>query len=204
MKSEWKRSEKGTYLPGESPEIICVPPFRYYVISGKGDPNGPEFGNTVAALYAMSYGIKMMKMSNVPEGYFEYAVYPLEAVWTLDSKPGSILNKDELVYNAMIRQPDFVTESVAADNVVAVSKKKPNPMNETVVFETIDEGLCVQMTHVGTYDEESRSFAMMDEFCVNEGLERIGHEHREIYLSDPRRTSPEKLRTVLRYKVRRV
>ena len=163
------------------------------------------------ALYGMSYGIKMLPKKGIqPEGYYQYTVFPLEGLWDMDfddapnAEAGSKLplDKDRFVWRLMIRQPDFLTQELF-DMVKDMSaKKKDAPDLSGVTLETITDGLSVQMTHIGSYDSEA-SFAKMDEFCASEGLVRVGHNHREIYMGDPRRTDPEKLKTVLRYFVKR-
>lgn len=141
-----------------------------------------------------------------PEGYFEYTVYPLEGVWDLTEEGRKLdtLNKDELVYTIMIRQPEFVTEEIVEKAFENVRKKKPNPLLDDVTFGTIKDGLSVQILHVGSYDSEPKSFKLMNEFTEENNLERISMTHREIYLSDFRRVEAEKLKTVLRYKVKRI
>ncbi|MGX7150111.1 GyrI-like domain-containing protein [Enterococcus ureasiticus] len=203
MKFEWRKQEKELYLPKAKPVELIVPKQKFYTISGKGDPNESKFGEETAALYAMSYGIRMMPKNDVtPEGYFEYTVYPLEGIWTLSDEAiadGREFNKADLVYKIMIRQPDFVTEELALANLEQVAKKKPNPNNQNVKFETIEDGKCVQMMHLGSYDDEVKTFEVMQRYCTEHQLSRRSLDHREIYLSDPRKVAPEKMKTVLRY-----
>jgi len=156
-------------------------------------------------LYSLAYAVRMMpKQGYTPEGYFEYTVYPLEGLWDLTEKGRKLetLNKDELVYTIMIRQPDFVTEDVVKRAFEHVRKKKPHPLLENVEFDTMEDGLSVQMMHVGPYDDEPRSFEMMKKFIEENNLEITTLVHREIYISDVRKTEPSKLKTVLRYRVR--
>jgi hypothetical protein len=207
MKLEWKKSEKAIYLPGTQPEIITLPAFKFFVIAGEGNPNDDFFGNYIEALYALSYAVKMSPRSGLaPEGYHDYAVYPLEGVWDLTEDAKKIysgtLNKNDLVFNLMIRQPDFVSEGYALTTIEKTMKKKPNRMLEKVKFVVIEEGECIQMMHLGSYDAEPESFAKMEEFCRDRNLLRISRQHREIYLSDARKVSPDKLRTVLRFGVK--
>ncbi|WP_099203503.1 GyrI-like domain-containing protein [Miniphocaeibacter massiliensis] len=206
MKYEWRKKEKEVYLPKEKAVEINVPKFKYYTVKGCGNPNGETFKEAVGALYAMSYGIRMMPKNGVtPEGYFEYTVYPLEGVWDLNKngrksfKETGSFSKNDLTYKLMIRQPDFVTEVLAKENIEKVSKKKPNDFNNLVKFEEIEEGLCVQILHKGSYDTESSSFGLLDEFCKENNLKRLSMVHKEIYLTDPRKSEPEKQKTVLRY-----
>lgn len=206
MKYEWRKKEKELYLPKDKPVLITVPEQKFLMISGKGDPNQEEFSEKVAALYSLSYAIRMMPRNGyTPDGYFEYTVYPLEGIWDLTEKgrKSPTLIKDELLYTIMIRQPDFVTEEVVEKAFEIAGKKKPNPLLDEVSFDTMEDGLSVQMMHIGPYDDETRTFEQMKKFIQENDLEIITLAHREIYISDPRRTDPSKLKTVLRYRVRR-
>ncbi len=205
MKYEWKKQEKDLYLPEEKPVLITVPKQKFFMLSGQGNPNGEDFAERVGVLYSLAYAVRMMpKQGYTPEGYFEYTVYPLEGLWDLTEKGRKLetLNKDELVYTIMIRQPDFVTEDVVKRAFEHVRKKKPHPLLENVEFDTMEDGLSVQMMHVGPYDDEPRSFEMMKKFIEENNLEITTLVHREIYISDVRKTEPSKLKTVLRYRVR--
>lgn len=210
MKSQdYKKDFKELYLPPTRPVLVDVPPALFATIDGRGDPNNnPEFQKAVEALYSISYGIKMLPKKGIePEGYYQYTVFPLEGLWDMDvegMETGSPLDKERFIWQLMIRQPDFVTQELFDTVKATVAKKKDAPDVSQVVVQTITDGLSVQMTHIGPYDDEPASFAKMDEFCAAEGLVRIGHNHREIYLSDPRRTDPSKMKTVLRYFVKRV
>ncbi len=222
VKREWKKDEKGLYLPKSIPTIIEVPSLNYFVLEGQGNPNSPFFAACIEALYGASYGVRMShKGANVPEGYYEYTVYPLEGVWDLteagklkqaewmaktekegrdpsEKKDVSFL-KDEFIFKLMIRQPDFLTEELATVFIQAAAKKKKNPLIEKIYFTTICEGKCIQMLHEGSYDTEPESFEKMEIFAAEKGLRRVVKTHREIYLSDARKTAPESLKTVLRF-----
>lgn len=204
MKYEWRKKEKEYYIPKEKPQLVEIPEFKYFTLKGKGNPNTEAFKECIGVLYSLSYAIRMMPKNGItPDGYFEYTVYPLEGIWDLteEGRLEETLNKDELVYKLMIRQPDFVTEEVVKTAMEIVKKKKPHPLLEKVEFESIKEGLCVQMLHVGPYDDEPRTFSVMKEFCVENNLEIKTLAHKEIYLSDFRKTEASKLKTVLRYLV---
>jgi len=206
MKHDWKKSEKLFYAPKAEPVKVTIPAMSFFTIKGEGNPNHPEFGEYISVLYALSYGVKMSpKQGFAPENYLEYSIYPLEGVWDLKeearAKSMEELDKNALVFKLMIRQPDFVTTEFAAEVINRVSKKKPHPLLSEVKFETITEGDCVQMLHTGSYDNESASFARMEAFAEANGLKRLSKIHREIYLSDARKTSQEKLRTILRFQV---
>lgn len=201
MKWEWRKQEKALYLPGKAPEIIEVPKLCFVEVHGQGDPNGPAFSRDVETLYALSYALRMgPKNGYTPPGYFEYTVYPLEGLWTLAApwEAGTPLPKDQLVYRLMIRQPDFCTPEVF-DQMLALAQKKLERAQLAAARRVeLEEGLCAQIMHQGPYDEEPESFAKIDALLSEQGLRRKGHVHREIYLSDPRKTAPEKMRTVLR------
>ncbi|CAM3469638.1 GyrI-like domain-containing protein [Paenibacillus lupini] len=204
MKYEWKKNDKQLYLPKNEPSIIHVPLLKYFTISGKGNPNHKDFEEAIGVLYSLSYIVKMMPKKGVtPEGYFEYTVFPLEGVWDLaeEARQAAVLDKDQLIYTIMIRQPDFVTESLALEVIETVKQKKPHPLLSKVTFEPLEEGMCLQMMHHGSYDDEPASFARMEQYCEENYLKRISKLHKEIYISDVRKTKPEKLKTVLRFKV---
>lgn len=207
MKHEWKKQEKDIYLPNNRPNLIAISGYPFFVIEGKGDPNtNPHYAEEVGILYALSYAVKMMPKKGVtPPGYYEYTVYPLEGIWDLseEGKKSETLNKDELVYRLMIRQPGFVTEEIARKAMETVKAKSPGTLMDRVSYEIIEDGLSVQMIHTGPYDDEPASFALMKEFCAANNLVRSDLRHREIYISDPRKTTPDKLKTVLRYFVNR-
>lgn len=205
MKHEWRKQEKNLYVPKQKPELITVPKQKFFMIKGKGNPNNKEFSEKVGVLYSLAYAIRMMpKQGYTPEGYFEYTVYPLEGIWDLteEGKKLDTLNKDELLYTIMIRQPDFVTKEVVDKAFENVRKKKPHPLLDKVTFDTLEDGLSVQMLHVGSYDDEPNSFEQMKAYIEENNLERATLVHREIYLSDARKVESAKLKTVLRYKVK--
>ncbi|WFR58082.1 GyrI-like domain-containing protein [Anaerocolumna sp. AGMB13025] len=204
MKFEWKKQEKNLYLPKEKPDLITVPQQKFFMINGKGNPNDEEFSEKIGVLYSLAYAVRMMpKQGYTPDGYFEYTVYPLEGIWDLteEGKQSNILNKDELLYTIMIRQPDFVTQEVVNKAFENVRKKKPHPLLDDVTFETMEDGLSVQIMHIGSYDDEPQSFEQMKNFIKENNLEITNLKHREIYLSDARKTEKSKLKTVLRYMV---
>lgn len=204
MKFEWRKHAKELYIPKDKVELLTVPEFKFFMIKGKGNPNHEQFSEAVGVLYSLSYAMKMMiKRGVTPDGYFDYTVFPLEGVWDLSEK-GKLqesLNKDELLYNLMIRQPDFLTNEIAMKAIEIVKKKKPHPLLDDVIFYTMIDGPCVQMLHIGSYDDEIKSFDIMKEYCTKNNLERISKVHREIYISDARKTEKDKLKTVLRYQV---
>lgn len=204
MKYEWKKSEKEYYLPKEKPAVIEIPKYKFFTLEGSGNPNSDNFAKEIEILYAMAYAVRMMpKKGHTPDGYFEYTVYPLEGVWDLteEGRKAESIDKEQLVYKIMIRQPDFVTDDVFSRALEIASKKIDGVSLARVKFEEIEDGLCVQMLHVGSYDDEPASFDMMKKFAIENNLSRKEMTHREIYLTDARKTAPEKLKTVLRFKV---
>jgi hypothetical protein len=209
MKIEWKKTEKEFYLPANNPVVVNIPKLKYFSITGTGNPNHEAFQEKITALYGLAYAVRMMPKSGVtPPGYQEYTVYPLEGIWDLtesgrQSKDwDKSLDKDQLVYKIMIRQPDFVTDEVFQLALAKAEKKSSSPLFRQVAFEEMEDGLCVQMTHIGTFDSEPASFARMDEYLDTHGLVRTTKVHKEIYLSDFRKTKSEDLKTVLRYFVK--
>lgn len=204
MKHEWRKHEKSLYMPKARPELITVPKQKFFSLQGQGNPNHEDFSERVGVLFSLAYAIRMMpKQGYTPDGYFEYTVYPLEGVWDLTEEGRKLdsLNKDELVYTIMIRQPDFVSEEIVEKALENVRKKKAHKYLADVKFEEIEEGLCVQMLHIGSYETEPETFEKMNEFTMTNNLERVSLIHKEIYLSDVRKIEPAKLKTVLRYNV---
>jgi hypothetical protein len=202
-KYEWRKHAKELYLPTKQPTKLVVPEMKFFTIAGSGNPNSEHFKEHIEILYGLSYAIRMMPKKGItPEGYFEYTVFPLEGHWDLDEEGRKLdyLNKDHLVYKIMIRQPDFVTEELFQYAMDSVKQKNANPDVNNVQFENITEGLCVQAMHLGSYDRESETFRLMEEYCSQNHLKRAEKTHKEIYISDPRKTTPEKLKTVLRFK----
>lgn len=209
MKYEWKKQERELYGVKSKPQVISVPRQNYIMIKGKGDPNMDEFSQRVGVLYSLAYPIKMRFKGMCKEdescqeefGCSDYAVYPLEGVWSTDN-PENLLDKSSFSYTIMIRQPNFITEEMVTAAYEAVKKKKPHPYLEEIFFESVDEGQCIQMLHLGPFDDEPASFEKMGDFAKQNGLERIGYTHHEIYLNDARKTVPEKRKTILRFQVK--
>ena len=201
-KYEWRKTEKQFYLAKSSPELIDVPPMLYFAVDGAGSPDSEEFQSVVGLLYTLSYTIRMMPKSGwTPPDYREYTVFPLEGLWRMDADAwgAGALDKTQLRYRMMIRQPRFVTPDVAERAMAAARKKVPAELLARARYETIADGLCVQMLHTGPYDTEPETFAAMNDFMAARGLRRTEPVHREIYLSDPRRVAPEKNRTTIRF-----
>ena len=210
MPFDFKREYKRLYQPGREPALVEVPPMRFAAVEGSGDPNdenGP-YQAAVAVLYAVSYALKMSKLgSRTIEGYFDFVVPPLEGFWWQNGA-GTMDYADKAGFHwlSAIRLPDFVTPADFDWAVDEASRKKKLDCSPARLV-SIHEGLCVQLTHVGPYDDEPASVARMEAFIGQNGLVTDFSDqrrHHEIYLTDPRRTAPEKLRTVIRHPVRRV
>lgn len=207
-KLDFKKAYKDLYLPKTEPMVLEVPPMSFIMVDGKGNPN-EKMGNyqrAVELLYALSYTIKMSKMGkSVPEGYFEYVVPPLEGLWWFENGASfDFTQKEQFCWTVMIRQPDFVTDAVFSWAFAEVKEKKQLDVS-SARFQSFTEGLCVQCMHIGPYDKEPETVAKMMHFIAINALENdIGsaRHHHELYLSDPRKTSPAKCKTVLRYPVK--
>ncbi len=214
MKIEWKKSDKALYLPKAKPELVMIPAMNFFTIRGSGNPNDEFFSEYISVLYSLSYGVKMsLKQAPVtegsqggqPEGYCDYTVYPLEGVWDINEAaklaPAGKLDKSTLIFDLMMRQPDFVSADYARETIERTKKKKPQALLDQVKFERFTEGLCVQMLHIGSYDDEPRTVAEMERFIVEQKLRRATLKHRELYISNPNAVEPKKMKTVLRFQV---
>lgn len=207
MKHEWRKHEKEWYLPKKKPQLLEMPTLNFITITGQGNPNGPDYAERIAALYPIAYRLKFKaKKGLLAREPFDYTVYPLEGLWTqTDYQADKPLNKDLFVYKMMIRQPEGITqEDFFAVQAELLQQKNLSLLSE-VQFETYTEGQVVQIMHLGPYDDEAASFEIIDSFLEEFGLERQlimdEYAHREIYLSDPRRVTPDKYKTNLRVKV---
>lgn len=204
MKYEWKKNEKEYYGVKQEPVLVTVPKQSFIMIQGKGNPNDTIFSEKVSALYSLAYGIKMgykKSVKELPTEFDDFAVYPLEGIWK-GGNTDSELVKENLEYTIMIKQPEFITKEMVDTALDSVKKKKPSPYLSEIYFDTIDSETCVQVLHIGTYDDEPATFNKMDEFAEENGLERCEEVHREIYLNNANRVSSDKLKTIIRYKVK--
>lgn len=200
MKYEWRKAEKSLYGVKASPKVVEVPQQSFIMLDGMGNPNLPGFTEEVSALYALAYAIKMdYKKSHTNQEIQDFTVYPLEGIW--QQKEQGELVKEELIYTIMIAQPSFISKEMVEEALEKVKVKKPNSHYEKIRFETVKEGKCLTMLHLGSFDSELLSFAKMDAFCKENSLNRRFPFHREIYLNNLNRTSPDKLKTILRYQV---
>ena len=208
-KIDYKKTEKHLYLP-KAPAIVQVPEMVFFAVDGQGDPNtSPAYAEALEILYGLSFTVKMSKLGGeAPEGYFEYTVPPMEGLWwtkapAFDGR--AITDKDAFYWTSIIRQPDFVTEEVFHWAKEKLSRKKPGLDLSKARFWRWEEGLCAHLLHIGPYDAEDASIEKLEKFIQEQGCQQDLSEtrrHHEIYLSDPRRTAPEKLKTVIRHPVR--
>lgn len=210
MAFDFKKEYREFYLPKAAPELVDVPPMNYLAVRGSGDPNeeGGAYQQALSVLYALAYTIKMSyKGTHKIEGFFEYVVPPLEGFWWQDGVDGvDYAHKSGFHWLSVIRLPDFVTQADFqwAKEEAARKKKLDCSFAE---FLTIHEGLCVQLMHLGSYDSEPASVELMDEFLARNGYENDLSDkrlHHEIYLSDPRKTPPEKWKTVIRHPIKKL
>ena len=208
MAFDYKKEYREFYMPKDRPSIISVPKMNYIAVRGSGDPNREdgEYKKAIGLLYAVAFTIKMSKKGNHKiEGYFDYVVPPLEGFWWQDHTEGvDYSRKEDFQWISVIRLPDFVTEDDFGWALQEASDKKKQDFSK-VEFLSLEEGLCVQCMHIGPYDEEPSTIQRMHTFLEQEGYEVDFSEkrlHHEIYLSDARKTVPEKRRTVIRHPIR--
>ncbi|MCM1171464.1 MAG: GyrI-like domain-containing protein [Clostridium sp.] len=208
MSFDFKKEYKEFYMPKNKPEIVDVPEMNFITVRGKGNPNDEDgdYKASIGLLYGIAYTIKMSKKgSHKIEGYFDYVVPPLEGFWWQENTDGiDYARKEDFCWISVIRLPDFVTEKDFQWAVKEAEQKKGQDFSK-VEFMTIKEGLCVQCMHIGAFDDEPATVALMDKFCLDNGYVNDFTEkrlHHEIYLSDARRVAPERLKTVIRHPVR--
>ena len=210
MAFDYKKEYKEFYMPANKPSIVTVPKMNYIAVRGKGNPNDEsgEYKDSIGLLYAIAFTIKMSyKGSHKIDGYFEYVVPPLEGFWWQEgSDTIDYANKNGFNFISLIRLPDFVTEADFDWAVREATNKKKADFSK-VEFLTYDEGVCVQCMHVGSYDDEPKTVALMHEYMAVNGYALDISEsryHHEIYLSDPRKCAVEKLKTVVRHPIKKV
>lgn len=209
MAFDFKKEYKEFYMPKNKPEIVTVPKANYIAVRGKGNPNEIDgaYQRAISILYAVAYTLKMSyKTEHKIEGFFEYVVPPLEGFWWQDNVDG-IDYADKAAFNwiSVIRLPEFVTQKDFEWAVETASEKKKLDCS-SAEFLTIDEGVCVQIMHIGAFDDEPQTVALMDEYIAQNGYENDITEsrlHHEIYLSDARKVVPEKWKTVIRHPIKR-
>ena len=209
MAFDFKKEYKEFYMPKSKPEIVTVPKANYIAVRGKGNPNdeGGAYQQAVGILYAVAYTLKMSYKTDYRiEGFFDYVVPPLEGFWWQDGV-GGINYSDKSTFNwiSVIRLPDFVTQK-DFDWATGEAEKKKHLDCSKAEFLTIDEGLCVQIMHIGPFDDEPATVSMMNAYLLENGYENDfsgSRLHHEIYLSDARKVAPEKWKTVIRHPIKR-
>ncbi|MCR4786952.1 MAG: GyrI-like domain-containing protein [Lachnospiraceae bacterium] len=211
MAFDFKKEYKEFYMPKAEPAIVTVPKMNYIAVRGQGDPNDEEgdYKAAIGLLYAVAFTIKMSKKGDHRiDGYFDYVVPPLEGFWWQESNGrGGIdyAHKEDFHWISVIRLPDFVTEDDFKWAVNEATKKKKQDFSKAE-FLTVEEGLCVQCMHIGSYDDEPSTVYMMHEFMEKQGYEldiTYKRLHHEIYLSDARKVASDKLKTVIRHPIRK-
>lgn len=201
-KIDYKEQEKHLYNPSKVEfEIVEVPPMNFLMIAGEGDPNtSQEFQEATQTLYPVSYNLKFKSKREMG---VDYGVLPLEGLWWADDMDDFIaMNKESWSWTLMMRQPDHISKGVVQVAMEEVQAKKDPPALAKLRFEPFQEGLSVQIMHIGPYESEGPSIARMHAFIEAEGYQLTG-KHHEIYLSDPNRTAPEKIRTILRQPIQK-
>ena len=211
-KVDYKKRDKALYQPKTEPMIIQVPSMQFIMIDGRGNPNTSKaYQEACEILYGLSYAIKMSPKNDIHfEGYFDYVVPPLEGLWWLEEEVEEVdysqtQIKDQFCWTSMIRQPEFVTEEVFKKAKEILHKKKPELNLSLARLVKWEEGLCAQIMHIGPYNDEPKTIAKLQEFIKQEGYVEdfsMTRKHHEIYLGDPRKTAPEKLKSVLRHPIR--
>ena len=204
---DFKKDRKDLYNPGTAPVIMDVPEMLFIMVDGQGDPNTSQaYSESMQILYGLAYTIRMNKAE---DGYFEFVVPPPEGFWSLSDTAftgGTIADKSQFLWTMMLRQPLFVTPQVFESAKAKLNKKKPELDLSPARLETFTEGLCVQAMHLGPYDAEPETIRIMERYREQRGFKpdftRTRHHH-EIYLSSPQRTAPEKMKTILRYPIKR-
>ena len=209
MAFDYKKEYKEFYMPKKKPELVEVPEMKFIAVRGKGNPNEEDgaYKRAIGLLYGIAFTIKMSKMGDHKiDGYFDYVVPPLEGFWWQKGVIGvDYSRKEDFCWISVIRLPDFVTEDDFRWALDEAQRKKKQDYSK-VEFLTISEGLCVQCMHIGAYDDEPATIAVMDQFIREQGYENDFSEtrmHHEIYLSDARRVAPEKLKTVIRHPMKK-
>ena len=209
MAFDFKKEYKEFYMPKNKPEIVSVPAANYIAVRGTGDPNeeGGAYQQAIGVLYAVAYTLKMSYKTDYRiEGFYDYVVPPLEGFWWQDNGEG-IDYTDKSLFNwiSVIRLPDFITKKDFDWAVETATEKKKLDCSKAE-FLTVDEGLCVQIMHIGPFDNEPETVAAMDRYVAENGYENDLSDsrlHHEIYLSDARKVAPEKWKTVIRHPIRK-
>lgn len=210
MAFDFKKEYKELYMPKNKPAIVNIPKMNYIAVRGKGNPNEKDgaYQQAISILYAVAYTLKMSYKTDYKiNGFFEYVVPPLEGFWWQNNVDGvDLTKKSDFNWISVIRLPDFITKQDFDWAVEAAAKKKKLDCS-SAEFLTIDEGLCVQLMHIGAFDNECTSVALMEDYLKKNGYTTDITTHRlhhEIYISDARKTPPEKRKTVIRHPIRKL
>lgn len=207
MAFDFKKEYKEFYLPPVTPTLVDVPPANYIAVRGMGNPNdeGSEYKDSIGLLYGIAFTIKMSKKGGRQiEGYFDYVVPPLEGLWWSENGEVNYAHKESFHFISMIRLPEFVTRADFDWAVAEATRKKKTDFSKVEFFH-YEEGRCVQCMHIGPFDSEPITIGKMKAFAEQQGLSIVMDDvrrHHEIYLSDPRKTVADKLKTVIRYPVK--
>lgn len=204
MKHEWKKQEKNLYGAKTTPNLVTVPAQKYIMIDGKGNPNDTDFSRRVSVLFLLAYTIKMRYKKWIANGHLEhdiddFTVYPLEGIWSLPI--GTELVKENLEYKIMIRQPDFIRKKMFVSALEQIKVKKPSPLFHEVYFDMVQEETCIEILHIGSFDDEPASFEKMKQYAEANHLRYNQNYHREIYLTHTNKVDKSKQKTILRYSV---
>lgn len=210
MAFDFKKEYREFYMPKNKPQIVNIPRANYIAVRGKGDPNevGGTYQQAISILYAVAYTLKMSYKTDYKiEGFFDYIVPPLEGFWWQDDIDG-VDYSDKTTFNwiSVIRSPDFISQDDLKWAIETATKKKKIDCS-SAEFIAINEGLCVQMMHLGPFDDEPETVALMDAYLEENGYVNDLNKnrlHHEIYLSDARKVSPEKWKTVIRHPIKKV
>ncbi len=209
MPFDFKKENKDLYQPKDKPQIVNVPKANYIAVRGQGNPNEESgaYQQAIGILYAVSYTLKMSYKTDYKiDGFYEYVVPPLEGFWWQDGIHGvDYLHKETFSWISIIRLPEFITKKDFDWAVKTASAKKKLDCSKAE-FLTIEEGLCVQIMHHGPYDDEPASVEIMDKYLAENGYENDFSNtrmHHEIYLSDPRKSTPDKFKTIIRHPVKK-
>lgn len=209
MAFDFKKEYKNLYQPKNKPEIIDIPRMKFIAVQGTGDPNEVDgtYSQAVESLYTIAYTLKMSYKGDYKiDGFFEYVVPPLEGFWWQEGVEGvDLSDKASFSWISVIRIPDFIKENDVDWAIQQAGLKKKKDFSH-VIYKEIEEGLCVQMMHIGPFDTEKETLGLMRQYLEREGYVEDfseGRMHHEIYLSDIRKVSPDKWKTVLRHPVKR-
>ena len=208
MTFDYKKEYKELYLPKRKPEFVTVPAMNYLAVSGSGDPNQEdgEYKEAIGLLYGIAYTIKMSKKgSHKIPGYFDYVVPPLEGLWwSKGNKNIDYNHKEDFKWISMIRLPEFITQEEFNWAIREATNKKKQDFSKVKLFK-YDEGRCVQIMHLGSYDDEPKTIEKLHQYVQENNCQidiQNPRYHHEIYLSDPRRTKPENIKTVIRLPIK--